>query len=54
MLRTVTRATPSAAGALLTETTEVTAPWPLIGYMTRQARTAHERTFALLPGELAP
>jgi hypothetical protein len=55
-LRTVTRATPAGdddgAGALLTETTEVTAPWPVAGYMTRQARAAHERTFALLPGEL--
>jgi hypothetical protein len=51
-LRTSTRATPLADGALLTETTEVIAPWPVAGYMTRQARTAHERTFALLPGEL--
>ncbi len=55
-LRTVTRATPAendgGTGALLTETTEVTAPWPVAGYMTRQARAAHERTFALLPGEL--
>ena len=57
-LRTVTRATPAGdddgdgTSALLTETTEVTAPWPVVGYMTRQARAAHERTFALLPGEL--
>lgn len=51
-LRTVTRATADPDGALLTETTEVVAPWPVIGYMTRQARSAHERTFALLPGEL--
>ncbi len=51
-LRTVTRATASGDGALLTETTEVTAPWPVAGYMTRHARAAHERTFALLPGEL--
>jgi hypothetical protein len=52
-LVTHTRATPFADGVLLTETTEVTAPWPVAGYMTGQARTAHERTFALLPGELA-
>ncbi|MFI8526261.1 hypothetical protein ACIGB8_17510 [Promicromonospora sukumoe] len=55
-LRTVTRATPAGDGdgtsTLLTETTEVIAPWPVAGYMTRQARAAHERTFALLPGEL--
>lgn len=52
-LQTRTRATSTAHGALLTETTEVTAPWPVVGYMAGQARTAHERTFALLPGELA-
>jgi hypothetical protein len=51
-LRTVTRATSAPDGAVLTETTEVTAPWPVAGYMTGQARTAHERTFALLPAEL--
>jgi hypothetical protein len=52
-LLTFTRATPTAAGALLSETTEVTAPWPVVGYMAGQARTAHERTFALLPRELS-
>lgn len=51
-LVTVTRATPVTGGALLTETTEVIAPWPVTGYMTGQARSAHERTFAALPGEL--
>lgn len=51
-LVTVTRAAPAPDGALLTETTEVTAPWPVAGYMTDQARSAHERTFAALPEEL--
>ena len=37
----------------LHETTVVTAPLPLVGYMTRQARLAHARTFSLLPTELA-
>lgn len=57
-LVTTTRATGSAASATLHEstlheTTVVTAPLPLVGYMTRQARLAHARTFSLLPSELA-
>ncbi|WP_036963457.1 hypothetical protein [Promicromonospora kroppenstedtii] len=51
-LRTVTRATPDPDGAVLTENTEVAAPWPVAGYMTRHARAAHVRTFELLPAEL--
>jgi len=30
----------------------VSAPWPLVGYMTRHARIAHERTYALIADEL--
>jgi hypothetical protein len=62
-LVTTTRATSSGAPAArhermphestLHETTVVTAPLPLVGYMTRQARLAHARTFSLLPSELA-
>ena len=47
-LRVVTR----MAGTTLTETTTVTAPRPLVGYVARKARRAHERTLARLPGEL--
>jgi len=52
-LVTTTRASGSAASATLHETTVVSAPLPLVGYMTRQARLAHARTFSLLPSELA-
>jgi hypothetical protein len=57
-LITTTQASGSAASAAqqettLHETTVVTAPLPLVGYMTRQARLAHARTFSLLPTELA-
>ncbi len=41
------------AGAELREVCVVSAPWPLVGYMTRHARIAHERTYALIAGELA-
>lgn len=34
------------------ETCTVTAPWPLAGYIAREARRAHRRTFALLPAAL--
>ncbi|HEU0205740.1 MAG TPA: hypothetical protein VFQ74_03480 [Pseudolysinimonas sp.] len=52
-LVTTTRASGSAASATLHESTVVTAPFPLVGYMTRQARLAHARTFSMLPSELA-
>ena len=41
------------SGAELREVCVVSAPWPLVGYMTRHARIAHERTYALIAGELA-
>lgn len=40
-------------GAVLHEVTTVSAPWPVLGYMARQAQLAHARTFARLPPELA-
>jgi len=52
-LVTMTEATGDGASATLHEVTVVTAPLPLVGYMTRQARLAHARTFSLLPTELA-
>lgn len=41
------------AGTRVVETVVVSAPRPLVGYMTRQALLAHTRTFELLPGELS-
>ena len=52
-LVTTTTATAADESAVLHETTVVTAPWLLVGYMARQARIAHARTFSLLPRELA-
>jgi hypothetical protein len=61
-LETTTTATPAGAvagaaggesGAELREVCVVTAPWLLVGYMTRHARIAHERTYGLIAGELA-
>ena len=52
-LDTDTVATATTCGARLVETTTVTAPWPLLGYVARQAERAHARTFALLPAVLA-
>jgi hypothetical protein len=52
-LTTVTNAAPDAAGTTLTETTTVTAPLLLVGYMASQAHIAHARTYRLLPGEFA-
>lgn len=43
----------SMSGSTLTEHTTVSAPRPLIGYVTRQARVAHERTFSRLAGALS-
>lgn len=51
-LDTVTRATGTTSGTIVEETTVVTAPWPLLGYMAKHARLAHERTFRMLSGEL--
>ena len=36
-------------GSILSEQVTVTAPWPVIGYMSRQAEHAHAETYALLP-----
>ncbi|QIG39891.1 SRPBCC family protein [Microbacterium sp. 4R-513] len=52
-LETRTTATSSGGGSLVTETTLVTAPAPLVRYMTRHAEIAHARTFAALPHLLA-
>jgi len=52
-LVTSTEAAPVSGGALVREETRVTAPRLLVGYMTRHARLAHERTFAGLSAELA-
>jgi len=52
-LVTSTRAVPDGAGAVVTESTTVTAPALLVGYMAKHARLAHERTYSLLAGELA-
>lgn len=52
-LVTRTTATEVDGGTRVRETTTVTAPALLVGYMTRGARTAHTRTFALLAAELA-
>lgn len=49
---TDTTATATPAGTRLVETTAVVAPWPLLGYVARNAERAHARTFALLPREL--
>lgn len=51
-LTTSTRAVRTADRTVVTESTTVTAPLPLVGYMTAQARIAHTRTFALLSREL--
>lgn len=53
LLRTTTSAEPSGAGSLLRETTVVTAPRPVLGFMTEQARAAHARTYERLPAHLA-
>lgn len=49
----LTTATPVPGGAMLHEQALVVAPLPLVGYMARQARVAHERTFRHLPDVLA-
>ena len=40
------------AGSQVVETTVVTAPWPVLGYMARTAEAAHGRTFSALPDVL--
>jgi hypothetical protein len=52
-LTTVTTAVEVDGQTQLSETTTVTAPWLLVGYMSSQARIAHTRTYSLLPAELA-
>lgn len=52
-LRSTTVAAPVGTGSLVTETTEVTAPWPVLGYMARSGEAAHARTFTRLPDALA-
>lgn len=52
-LVTSTSAEPTDGGAVLHETTTVSAPRLLLGYMASQAHEAHARTYSLLPGELA-
>jgi hypothetical protein len=51
-LRSTTRADAVDGGCRLVEQTEVTAPWPVLGYMARQGEAAHVRTSSLLPGAL--
>lgn len=48
-----TLATETAGGARLVETTTVTAPWLLLGYVAGTAQRAHARTFAMLPSEFS-
>lgn len=48
-IHTLTEAASHGEGAQVRERATVRAPGPLVGYMARQARTAHERTFRLLP-----
>jgi hypothetical protein len=52
-IHTVTEAEPHGQGARVRERATVRAPGPLVGYMARQAHTAHERTFRLLPDALS-
>ncbi|WPR91104.1 hypothetical protein [Microbacterium rhizosphaerae] len=52
-LLTATSAVAGERGTEVHETTTVTAPWPVVGYMTKHARIAHARTFAHLPAELS-
>jgi hypothetical protein len=53
-LVTLTEARSVSGETVLTESTTVSAPAVLVGYMTSQARIAHARTFRLLPGEFTP
>ncbi|MDL9980957.1 hypothetical protein [Microbacterium candidum] len=51
-LETLTRTAQTESGTVVEEETTVTAPWALVGYMTKHAHLAHARTFSLLPAEL--
>jgi DNA-binding transcriptional LysR family regulator len=48
-LCSTTTARADGDGCRVVETAEVTAPWPVLGYMARQGEAAHVRTFARLP-----
>jgi len=52
-LTNVVRCRPEQGQTRITETVSVDAPWLTIGYVTRQAYIAHQRTFTLLPSALA-
>lgn len=52
-LASTTRAYAAEDGARLEESTVVTAPPLVVGYMARQAEVAHAQALARLPGELA-
>jgi hypothetical protein len=39
----------TVGGSILSEHVTVTAPWLVVGYMTRQAEHAHATTYAMLP-----
>ena len=52
VLRSVTSVAAVDGGCSVVERTRVTAPRPVVSYIERQARTAHERTFRLLPDAL--
>jgi hypothetical protein len=52
-LRSTTVAHPTTTGCELLETTEVSAPWPVLGYTARHGEAAHRRTFSRLPEALA-
>jgi hypothetical protein len=53
-VRAITRGVASEDGrTVLTESVVAIAPLPLVGYLARQARTAHARTYQQLPAALA-
>ncbi len=52
-LESTTRAVAVAGSTHLVEETVVSAPRLLLGYMEREARAAHTRTYARLPAELS-
>jgi hypothetical protein len=52
-LESTTQAVAVTGGTRLVEQTEVFAPPPLLGYIERQARAAHTRTYERLPAELS-
>lgn len=52
LLTTHTTAIARNGGTHVTESVTVSAPWPLVGYVQRQARIAHTRMFELLPQAL--